>query len=58
MKCVKNMESGKIARTSDSNAKMLVETSKGVWVYCAKNEWKAQAKSVADRRKFYFKGGA
>ena len=56
MKCVKSMESGKVVRTSDSNAKILVETSEGVWIYCAKNEWKKQAKSIADRRKYYAKG--
>jgi len=56
MKCVKSMESGKIVRTSNSNAKILVENSKGEWNYCAKNEWKAQSKDIAGRRKFYAKG--
>lgn len=57
MKCVKNMESGKITRTSDSNAKLLVERDPDLWSFAPKNEWKAQAKTVADRRKFYIKGG-
>ena len=58
MKCVKNMESGKITRTSDANAKQLVETQPDKWVFAPKNEWKAQSKNIAGRRKFYFKGGA
>ena len=53
MKCVKNMESGKITRTSDASAKQLVESNPGKWIFAPKNEWKAQAKTVADRRKFY-----
>jgi len=57
MKCVKNMDSGKITRTSDGNAKQLVESNPDKWVFAPKNEWKSQAKTVADRRKFYFKGG-
>jgi len=53
MKCVKNMESGKITRTSDANAQQLVKKSPDLWIFAPKNEWKAQAKTVADRRKFY-----
>lgn len=58
MKCVKNMESGRITRTSDANAKQLVESNPDKWVFAPKNEWKAQAKDIAGRRKLYFKGGA
>jgi len=57
MKCVKNMESGKIVRTSDNNAKQLVENGDGRWIFASKSSWKEQSKSIADRRKFYFKGG-
>ena len=53
MKCVKYMEIGKITRTSDSNAKQLVESNPGKWVFAPKSDWKSQAKSIADRRKFY-----
>lgn len=53
MKCVKDMDSGKITRMSDTNAKQLVESNPGKWIFAPKNEWKSQAKTVADRRKFY-----
>ena len=56
MKCVKNMESGKITRTSDTKAKILVENYPDKWVFAPKKEWKAQSKDIAGRRKFYAKG--
>jgi hypothetical protein len=53
MKCVKNMESGKINRMSDNLAQSLVEGNPGKWSFAPKSDWKAQAKNVAGRRKFY-----
>jgi len=57
MKCVKDMDSGKITRMSDTNAKQLVEKNPDLWIFAPKSEWKKQAKSIADRKKFYQRGG-
>ena len=51
------MDSGKITRMSDTNAKQLVEKNPDLWIFAPKSEWKKQAKSIADRKKFYQRGG-
>ncbi len=53
MKCIKSMESGKIVRTSDNQARSLVENSQGKWIFASKSDWKKQSKDIAGRRKFY-----
>ena len=53
MKCVKNMESGKVSRMSDNLARSLVKGNPGKWIFAPKSVWKKQAKNIAGRRKFY-----
>jgi len=56
MKCLKNMESGKIVRMSDSKAKTLTESNPDKWIFASKKDWKSQAKNIGERKKFYIKG--
>lgn len=53
MKCVKNLTDGVIKRMKDEVAHDLVKTSPKKFTYTGKQEWKAQAKDVKGRRKFY-----
>jgi hypothetical protein len=47
------MENGKIVRTSDSNAQILVKDGK--WIFAPKKDWKSQSKDIKGRRKYYVK---
>jgi len=53
MKCVKRLTDGVISRMNDKEAAVLVKDSPDSFCYAPKNEWKAQAKTVGERRKFY-----
>jgi hypothetical protein len=53
MKCVKRLADGVISRMRDANAHYLVKEYSDKFAYAPKNEWKSQAKSEADRKKFY-----
>ena len=57
MKCVKKLADGVISRMTDKEARAIVSKMPESFAYAPKNEWKAQSKTVAGRRKFYKKGG-
>ncbi len=45
MKCIKNVSTGEIRRTSTENAENLVDTT-NVWEFCPKSEWKIKVRDV------------
>ncbi len=56
MKCVKRLADGVVSRMTDRDAQATVSENPDRFNYASKSEWKAQAKNIGGRRKFYSKG--